>query len=304
MLLLALASCLRVPAVPPAKLPEPPPPVAASVCWVEFSRGEGAAAFTTRGKTERRRFDGTVSGLLIRHPQGDVVVDVGNSPNFLEDLDGYGLWTKTLIKQLPGRMKPVATHAEAFQKVGADPAALKYIVGSHAHLDHLGGVGQVPGIPVVVAEAEIPFVDALALDHTLDLLPSQARALQGRMQGAVFSGPPVGPFPSSFDLFGDGSLVLVPMPGHTPGSVGTLVRVAGVPPILHAGDVVMITEGFERPAPKGMIVKTLDQDFEATALQIGNLHALHEAEPELVILPAHDRTAWAGLFGDTPRCLP
>ena len=50
-------------------------------------------------------------------------------------------------------------------------------------------------------------------------------------------GQPIGTFDSSFDPFDDGSLILVPTPGHTPGSVSRLVRRDGLPPLLMVGDI-------------------------------------------------------------------
>ena len=49
--------------------------------------------------------------------------------------------------------------------------------------------------------------------------------------------PGLAPFRSSHDLFGDGSLVLLPTPGHTPGSMSLLVRQPGRPPLMMVGDV-------------------------------------------------------------------
>lgn len=298
-----LSACYRLPDVVPAGLPPAPPPVAAPVCWAEYARGDGPAELTTRGPTATRTMRGTVSGLLVRHPRGEVLVDVGNSPDFLAQLDGYDPVTKFIVRQLPGRMAWVASVRGALSFVGADPDRVAAIVGSHAHLDHVGGVEGLPGVPVLLGRDELPFVAALADAHRVDLLPAQAQAVVPRMRGLAFDGPPVGPFPASHDLYADGSIVLVPMPGHTPGSVGTLVRVAGVPPVLHVGDVVMIAEGYERPAPKGAIVRILDGDYRATGDEVAKLHALWTAEPDLVVLPAHDRAAWERLFGPTPTCI-
>jgi glyoxylase-like metal-dependent hydrolase (beta-lactamase superfamily II) len=304
MLSILLSACVRVPDLPPAALPPAPAPVEATVCWLEYARGDGPASFATRGPTATETFHGTVSGLLIRHPSGDWIVDVGNSLDFLDDLRGYDPWTKFLIKQLPGRMQRVATVPQALAVVGEDPAAVTGILGSHAHLDHVGGAAQLPDVPILLGPDELPFVRELEHQHEVDLLPSQAAVVAQRMQALAWDGPAVGPFPASHDLFGDGSVVIVPMPGHTPGSVGTLIRLPGLPELLHVGDVVMLTEGWQKPAPKGMFVRALDRDPRATADQMAAVHAAAAGTPGLAVLPAHDRDAWEAVFGPTPRCLP
>ena len=57
------------------------------------------------------------------------------------------------------------------------------------------------------------------------------------MRTVTLDGAPVGPFAGSYDLFGDGRLVIVPTPGHTPGHVGMIVRGATRRWLL-AGDLV------------------------------------------------------------------
>ena len=56
------------------------------------------------------------------------------------------------------------------------------------------------------------------------------------------SDPGLAPFTESLDVMGDGSLVLLPTPGHPAGSVSLLVRRGARPPLLLAGD---LTDGAE-----------------------------------------------------------
>jgi N-acyl homoserine lactone hydrolase len=62
--------------------------------------------------------------------------------------------------------------------------------------------------------------------------------------------PALAPFRSGHDLFGDGSLVLLPTPGHTPGSVSLLVRRAGLPSLLMVGDTTYDADLLPAPAVK------------------------------------------------------
>ena len=56
----------------------------------------------------------------------------------------------------------------------------------------------------------------------------------------------IAPFTCAHDLFGDGTLVLVPTPGHTAGSLSLLLRQDGIPPMLFVGDLCYSTELLER----------------------------------------------------------
>jgi N-acyl homoserine lactone hydrolase len=172
-----------------------------------------------------------VRAFAIEHPEGLCLFDTGQTARAASS--GYHpryhpfLWTSRfeleagdeLAAQLPER--------------GLDPARVRWVVLSHLHTDHVGNVGAFGGAEVVVSRAEW----------------QRARGLGGRLRGYVphrwpaglvprlvdFAGPGVGPFPRSHDLAGDGSLVLIPLPGHTPGHVGLIARGNAVQALL-AGD--------------------------------------------------------------------
>jgi N-acyl homoserine lactone hydrolase len=87
------------------------------------------------------------------------------------------------------------------------------------------------------------------------------------------------------DVMGDGSLVLLPTPGHTPGSVSLLIRRRTRSPLLLVGDLTYGADLLERRQLPGVGVRS--QLVKAT----DNVLALKERMPNLVILPAHDPTA-------------
>ncbi len=97
--------------------------------------------------------------------------------------------------------------------------------------------------------------------------------------------PTLAPFTSSLDLMGDGSLMLLPTPGHTAGSMSLLIRRGERPPLLLVGDLTYGAELLERGQLPG--VGGHRQLAETTAKVL----ALKQTMPGLVILPAHDPTA-------------
>ena len=124
---------------------------------------------------------------------------------------------------------------------------VRWIVLSHLHTDHIGNVAAFGDAEVVVTRVEW----------------ERAQGIRGHLRGYVphrwptgvrprtvdFDGPAVGAFPSSYDLAGDGSLVLVPLPGHTPGHLGMLARGDGVNALL-AGDAVHTRAELNAAAPE------------------------------------------------------
>jgi glyoxylase-like metal-dependent hydrolase (beta-lactamase superfamily II) len=96
-------------------------------------------------------------------------------------------------------------------------------------------------------------------------------------------------FERTLDLFGDGSAVLVSMPGHTPGSTGLLLTLASGQRYLFVGDTVWNADAIAAEAPKSLLGRKLaDSDADRTLALVRQLRALSAAEPSLVIVPAHD----------------
>ncbi len=114
-------------------------------------------------------------------------------------------------------------------------------------------------------------------------------ALQARsIDEFELDGPPVLTFARSHDLLGDGSVVLVDLAGHTPGSVGVLLNTDDGP-VLLAGDAAWHTTQIEHVCHKasypGLLV---DEDRPLT---LTTLHRLHAIRDKVRIIPAHDPDA-------------
>jgi N-acyl homoserine lactone hydrolase len=103
-----------------------------------------------------------------------------------------------------------------------------------------------------------------------------------RITPEAIGDPALAPFRSGHDLFGDGSLLLLPTPGHTPGSVSLLVRRAGLPPLLMVGDMTYDADLLQAGHVPG--VGSRRRLRIATAM----VNQLRQQLPGLVILPAHD----------------
>lgn len=97
------------------------------------------------------------------------------------------------------------------------------------------------------------------------------------------------PFSQGHDIFGDGSLVLLPTPGHTPGSLSLLVRRQGRPPLLMVGDLTYD----DQLLLDGKLPGVGDKRQMRSAVDVVN--QLRRNLPGLVVLPAHDPGAAARL---------
>ncbi len=274
---------------------------ASQLCWVEFSRGEVPGALGAAGAT-RAVWPNTASGLLVRHPRGDVLIDAGWSANALAEMAELSPQKRPMAERVIGGLQWRLSAPEALRRAGHAPQSLAWILPTHAHYDHMGGAADLAPTPVLVAPAERAYLQAQL--RTPDVVAaSNIRAVSPRLHDIAFSARPYLGFDSSFDLHGDGSVVVVPLPGHTPGSVGVFVTV-GTRRVFHIGDAAYVSEAVERGLPKSAPLRAFaDHDGPATDAAVRRLAAFHREHPEIAIVPAHDREAWQALFGDAPRCI-
>ena len=160
-----------------------------------------------------------VNAFLVHHPDGLCLFDTGQSAQATEP--GYLPRWHPFLRLARFELGPQDEIGAQLAGRGIDPISVRWLVLSHLHTDHVGGIGAFPGAEVIVSRVEW----------------EQARGLSGRLRGYVpqhwplpepllvdLAGPPVGPFSGSFDVAGDGTLLIVPTPGHTPGHVSLIVR--------------------------------------------------------------------------------
>jgi glyoxylase-like metal-dependent hydrolase (beta-lactamase superfamily II) len=274
------------------------------VCWVEYAHKNEWGWLGSPGFSRTWKWKATASGIVVRHPSGDVLIDGGNSPNFAPELDELHFFPRIYLKMAAGGLKTTLRPTEALAKIGVDAAKLKWFIPSHAHLDHLGGIMDLPtNVPLAMSNDEYYAVRARKDDGGLSVVPAQARAVLPRVTPLEFQDRPYETFDQSVDLFGDGSVVIVKLPGHTPGSIGIFVNLGAGRRLVHVGDVVDIAEQYERRVGKSAALMFTDDDRSKANASVAKVSQLHEAAPDLTIIPAHDRTAYEKFFGAEPGCV-
>jgi N-acyl homoserine lactone hydrolase len=171
--------------------------------------------------------------------------------------------------------------------LGYSPADVSTAIVSHLHQDHIGGLAELTGSDLLVSAAEwaelakpAPELRGFLTSHIQ--LPDLA---WHRISPEPTRDPALAPFTESLDVMGDGSLTLLPTPGHTAGSMSLLVRRAGRPPLLLAGDLTYGADILQRGQLPGVGSR------RGLAASSHKVLALAEQQPGLVVLPAHDPTA-------------
>jgi glyoxylase-like metal-dependent hydrolase (beta-lactamase superfamily II) len=259
-----------------------------NVCWIETAKFGPA----------------TASALVLRHPQGDVLLDAGNSIHFAEEIQVYDRSTRRYLRWRPGLLVPDEPVSQRLSSAGVDPNRLRWFLPTHAHIDHVGGYLDLPATEVLLHPAEIDLVERGSEATTFEVVPAHARALREHTVALTFEDEPYAAFDRHVDLFGDGSVVVVPLGGHTAGSVGVFITAADGRRILHIGDAANNRREIERNLGKHPSMQRTDSDRERAHDTVATLHALAKADPDLAMIPAHDRAAYQAVFDEPARTCP
>src|SRR5580658_5736017 len=179
-----------------------------SACWIET------------GKTfSNFSFGSTAGSILVRHPAGDLLIDTGNSSHFNDEIRGYPFGTWVKLRFLAGQLKPDVPLSELLRRVKEDPAKLRWVILSHAHLDHSGGLMDLPSVPVLLSQEELQFARDPIVQAKGFVIEAHVQKFPALGAPTLrFDPQPYESFDESADLYRDGSVVAVPLRGHTPGS--------------------------------------------------------------------------------------
>jgi glyoxylase-like metal-dependent hydrolase (beta-lactamase superfamily II) len=214
-----------------------------------------------------------VSSALLRHSQANVLFDTGCHPSVAED--PAGRWGG-LAKLMVPIMQPGDHVLTGLADLGLKPDDIDVVVNSHLHPDHCG--------------CNAFFRKATFLVHAEEVAVARAPTSEasGYIAAEWDNGMPTDEITGQRDVFGDGRIVLLPLPGHTPGSIGALAQLDRSGTFLLAGDTVSLRETLDT----GIIPRnTWNGDELAKSLaEIRRIEA-----SGVTILCSHDARQWAGL---------
>ncbi|HEY1642051.1 MAG TPA: N-acyl homoserine lactonase family protein [Streptosporangiaceae bacterium] len=230
-----------------------------------------------------------VNAYVIEHAAGLILFDTGQDRASVTD-DQYfpGGFTGHIYDRLARfEISEQDTLRAQLAALGYQPADVDTAILSHLHQDHIGGLPELTGADLLVSGAEWaelsghqPELRGFLRSHI------QLPGLRWRQVSLDEAAEPgLAPFRRSLDVLGDGSLTLLPTPGHTAGSMSLLVRRPGRPPLLLAGDLTYGADLLRQGTLPGVGAR---RQLAASTRQV---QALAEQLPGLVVLPAHDPTA-------------
>lgn len=237
----------------------------------------------------RRRFACHASVALLHHPkQGWLLWDTGYAPRMID-------LTRRLPYRLyrlatPLRLRPEQAVIAQLPRLGIDPRQIQRILISHFHADHIAGLRDFPEAELIASReavasiARLDGLGALRRGFIPGLLPDDFDARLTTPD--AFCGPPLPGLGPTHDLYGDGSILLMRLPGHARGQIGMLAHTERGD-ILFAADGCWLTRAVRERRPPAAITHLFVDDPVAVATTIDALHTFMQARPDVLLVPTH-----------------
>lgn len=182
-----------------------------------------------------------INVYVIEHRDGLVLFDTGQDRTSITDPRYFpaGPLSGPLFSMARFEMTADQTLSVLLQGLGYRARDVATVVLSHLHGDHIGGLREVSQAELLVSRADWNTLSgswpelAGVMRRHIELPGLRWR----QIDPAPLLDPALAPFDVGHDLFGDGSLVMVPTPGHTAGSISLIVRRADKPTLALVGDL-------------------------------------------------------------------
>jgi len=253
-----------------------------SVIKTASSAGAQEALVVSTGSFFKRRHLAQ-NAVLITHPDGDILIDTGLGREIDQQFEENGFFDKQLFSY-----HDVNPAVNQMTQAGYNFNQLKRIIPTHLHWDHASGIEDFPNVPVWVQRAE--YNQAME-GGAPAFLHSQMDAETISWNFLELSVNHYEGFEKSLDVYGDGSIVLVDISGHSAGQVGIFLTISSGKRFFFIGDTTWTIKGVNDNAGRPSMLSWLVQFNWSDELNIKRIQAIHELGEELTdltIVPAHD----------------
>ena len=198
----------------------------------------------------------------------------------------YMLWD-TGHAASAGAVAPKVSIADQLAQLNVKPEQVKFVGISHYHADHIGGAAAFAKSTLLIGKGDWDVISS----------PKPPAGVNPQLLASWISGgSTVEPVPQDKDVFGDGSVIMLNAPGHTPGHHCLLVRLPKLGAVILSGDFVHFNENYESNGvpffntDRSQTVASIDRIKKLAANLKGMVIIQHDAR-DIAKLPAFPTAA-------------
>jgi N-acyl homoserine lactone hydrolase len=166
---------------------------------------------------------------------GDLRIQFVYSCYLIKHGDQYLLWDTGHAMTAP-KVAPKVSIVDQLAKIDVKPEQITYVGISHYHADHTGQVGSFPKATLLIGKGDWDAITSPKPGPGVNFAPF---ANWAKGDGKVEA------LPNDKDVFGDGSVIVLATPGHTPGHRSLLVKLPQMGNVVISGDAVHFRENYE-----------------------------------------------------------
>jgi glyoxylase-like metal-dependent hydrolase (beta-lactamase superfamily II) len=240
--------------------------------------------------------------LILHKDAGPILIDAGFGLSMLNRLKNP--FFMLISKMMRLNYKVGMDCASRVEACGFTPSGVKKAVLTHLHYDHTGGIMDFPEAEFWVHMDELSAGrDRPGLrGYNKSYIESDYRDAPSLVEYQYVSGAGVGPFDSGFDLMGDGTIRLLPTPGHTPGHTSVFLTMSDGSQFLIVGDTVFTEPQITKGVGLGKMPLKFTRDAEENSISMEKIRQLYQTTPSLKLLLTHDPEQ-GEMCVDGPVCL-
>jgi len=231
-----------------------------------------------------------IHAYLLEHPkEGLILIDAGICREQAHRHNQYYRgFTRLLLDEDEYAQEPDETLPQQLKRLGYRPDDVRTVILTHLHEDHVGGLRDLPKAKVVVSRAEWD-ARRMKIFGFLPMFYEPSFGSVEQWERVSFDSGAFHTFDRSQDLFRDGSVRLLPTPGHTPGHTCALVEMGGYQ-LLVTGDCLYTLRHLATEQVQAIRIskKTGEEQVES----IKRIAGLRKLLPGLHLLVGHDHTEY------------
>ena len=205
---------------------------------------------------------------------GDLMLQCVYSCYLIKHDDQYLLWDTGHSMTAPN-VAPKVSIVDQIAQLGVKPEQITFVGISHYHADHTGQVASFPKAMLLIGQG----------DWNALTVPKPAEGVNfAPFEGWIKGENKVTPVPTDKDVFGDGSVIMLYTPGHTPGHHSLLVKLPQTGNVLLSGDLMHFRENYDTNG-----VPAFNTDRSQTLASLDRVKKIVAGSKATVIIQHHAR---------------